>query len=176
MANRHSRNRIAPDPLFNYSQRQTASHQITSSESTTGQTHINYRTTGLHAPIPLPEEPDAMMVDDSELPGLLEVGGSDDEDEDEPVDEIPGLRVCVKKVPAKRYINSVCPVTRVLTLKPDQFGRTRLWRHGWIFGMNTWMSSYGWRAALTLLMVSVGGVRKRPPFDVRIVQEDICGA
>lgn len=71
-----------------------------------------------------------MMVDDSDLPDLMEAEDSNYKDEDEPVDELPGLRVCAKTVPAKRYINSVCPVTCVLALKPDQFGRTRLWRHG----------------------------------------------
>lgn len=132
MANRNTRNKLVPEPLFNYSQRPTASHQITASQtSAIGQTHVNYRTSGLNAPLPLPDEPEAMVLDDPEMPELMDRTESEDEDdEDEAVDEMPQIRVVAKKLPAKRYINSVCCITYSLVPKSDEFDRIRPWKRG----------------------------------------------
>lgn len=107
MAQRNLRKQNAPDPLFNFSQRESASHQITVSDpSTTGQTHINYRTTGLYIPPPQPNNVEDMEVD-SYLSDMTPFSDSGDEG-DEDVDEVLGIKVVNKKLHAKRYINSVC--------------------------------------------------------------------
>lgn len=173
MAQRNSRNRIVAEPLFNYSQRRTASHQITASDpSTTGQTHLNYRTTGVHDPIPRPNEPEDMEID-AELPELEPMSDSDDEDDG--VDEVPGIRV--KKPRAKRYINTVCSLICHVVSGLIPLDRIRLWTLGLTFGTNTWTSSCALKVAPTLRRVIVRDVLLRiQAFDVKIVPRGRCGA
>ena len=178
MAQRNTRNRIVSEPLFNYSQRRTAFHQISASDpSTTGQTHINYRMTHVHAPVPIQHlgEPEGMEVDVEMLP-LLD--SSDDSDED--VDEMPGIRVTAKKPRAKRYINTVCSLLIYFSLEYIsliQSNRIRLWILGLTFVTSTWTSSCALKVMETMQRIVVQDVLKgMGTSDVKIVQRDPCGA
>lgn len=96
-----ARRRIQPDPLYNHLRRPLVSHQIGTSTGPTasGRPHITYNTSHVNA-----SEPNVDEDYDMELPELMEVEQSDDEDEG--VDVVHKHKV-VAKEPSKRYKNSV---------------------------------------------------------------------
>lgn len=100
---------------------------------------------------------------------------SDSDDEDDGVDEVPGIRV--KKPRAKRYINTVCSLICHFVSGLIPLDRIRLWTLGLTFGTNTWTSSCALKVAPTLRRVIVRDVLLRiQAFDVKIVPRGRCGA
>lgn len=89
--------RIQADPLYIHSSRPLLSHQVGTSTgpTTAGRPHLTYETSYVEAP----EEEDV----DMEMPGLIAMGDSDDEDED----VVPSHKVVAIKKVTKRYGNSV---------------------------------------------------------------------
>lgn len=107
-----SRKRINAEPLYNHSRRAFISHQIATSTgpTLTGRAHSHLTTSWIDAP-----EEDVVDEDvDMDLPDLMPMEDSDDEDEDGGTR--PGIKVIATKVPAKRYTNSVSNFTFLVYL------------------------------------------------------------